>query len=156
MKGNDKVLRCLNESLKAELTAINQYFLHASMCKNWGYERMAKKQREESIGEMKHAELLINRILFLEGIPNMTDLFPIKVGKDVKEQLENDLKLELDAQAQLNGAVQTAVAAGDNASRELFEDILTDEEEHIDYLEGQLGIIKTMGLELYLTQQMHE
>ncbi|HYM09870.1 MAG TPA: bacterioferritin, partial [Bryobacterales bacterium] len=130
MKGNDKVLKCLNESLKAELTAINQYFLHASMCKNWGYERMAKKQREESIGEMKHAELLINRILFLEGVPNMTDLYPIKVGKSVKEQLENDLKLELDAQAQLNGAIETAVAAGDNASRELFEEILTDEEEH--------------------------
>ena len=156
MKGSEKVLKCLNESLKAELTAINQYFLHSSMCKNWGYERMAKKQKEESIGEMKHAEALIDRMLFLEGSPNMTDLFPIRVGKNLKEQLQNDLKLELDAQKQLNDAVKAAVEAGDNASRDLFEAILKDEEEHIDYLEAQLHMIQEMGLELYLSQQMHE
>ncbi|MBI3695680.1 MAG: bacterioferritin [Acidobacteria bacterium] len=156
MKGNPKVLRFLNEALKAELTAINQYFLHSSMCKNWGYHRLAKKQKEESIEEMKHAERLLDRILFLEGQPNMTDLFPIKVGANVKQQLENDLALEMDAISRLNAATKTAVEAGDNASRELFEDILVDEEEHVDDLEAQLGMIKEIGLELYLSQQMHE
>ena len=156
MQGNEKVLQCLNESLKAELTAINQYFLHAAMCHNWGYERLAKKQRQESIEEMKHADKLLERILFLEGTPNMTDLYPIQIGANVKQQLENDLALELRAVPQLNDAIQTAVAAGDNASRELFEEILVDEEEHVDYLEGQLGIIKEIGLELYLAQQIHE
>ena len=156
MKGHPKVLKFLNEALKAELTAINQYFLHSSMCKNWGYHRLAKKQKEESIEEMKHAEKLLDRILFLEGRPNMTDLFPIKVGANVKQQLENDLALEMDAIGRLNAAVKTAVEAGDNASRELFEDILVDEEEHVDDLEAQLGMIKEIGLELYLSQQMHE
>ena len=156
MKGNEKVLKQLNEALKAELTAINQYFLHSSMCKNWGYERMAKKQREESIGEMKHAEKLLERILFLEGQPNMNDMYPIKIGGGVKQQLENDLALELRAVPQLNTGIKAATEAGDNASRELFEEILVDEEEHVDWLEGQLGIIQQIGLELYLSQQMHE
>ena len=156
MKGNDKVVKALNESLKAELTAINQYFLHSSMCQNWGYERLAKKNREESIGEMKHAEKLMDRILFLDGMPNMTDLYPIKIGSNVKQQLENDLALELRALPQLNEAIKTATEAGDNASRELFEEILVDEEEHVDYLEAQLGMIKEIGLELYLAQQIHE
>jgi len=155
MKGNDRVLKFLNEILKAELTAINQYFLHASMCKNWGYERLAKKQREESISEMKHAESLLDRILFLEGVPNMTDMFPIKVGSNVQKQLENDLVLEMDALPRLNAAIKTATEIGDNASRELFEQILVDEEEHVDYLEAQLGMIKEIGLGLYLAQQMH-
>ncbi len=155
MKGNDKVLKALNEALKAELTAINQYFLHAQMCQNWGYLRLAKKNRDESISEMKHAEKLLERILFLEGAPNMTDLYPIKIGTNVKAQLESDLALELRAVPQLNEAVKIAVAAGDNASRELFEEILVDEEEHVDYLEAQLGIIKEIGLELYLAQQIH-
>ena len=156
MKGNDKVLKALNEALKGELTAINQYFLHASMCRNWGYERLAKKSRDESIDEMKHAEKLLDRILFLEGTPNMTDLHQIKVGSNVKQQLDNDLALELRAVTQLNDAIKTAVEAGDNASRELFEEILVDEEEHVDYLEAQLDIIKQIGLELYLAQQIHE
>jgi bacterioferritin len=156
MKGNDKVLKALNEALKAELTAINQYFLHASMCHNWGYERLAKKNREESISEMKHADKLLERILFLEGTPNMTDLYPIKIGSNVKQQLESDLALELRAVPQLNEAIKVATEAGDNASRELFEEILVDEEEHVDYLEAQLGIIKEVGLELYLAQQIHE
>jgi len=155
MKGNDKIIALLNESLKAELTAINQYFLHSSMCQNWGYLRLAKKQREESIGEMKHAEELLERILFLEGQPNMTDLYPIKIGGTIQQQLENDLALEVHAVGQLNGAIQAATAAGDNASRALFEMILKDEEEHVDWLEAQLGMIKEMGLPMYLSQQMH-
>ena len=113
MRGNDKVLKALNESLKAELTAINQYFLHSSMCHNWGYERLAKKQREESIGEMKHAEILMERILFLEGAPNMTDLHPIKIGTNVKQQLESDLALEMRALPQLNDAIKLATDAGE-------------------------------------------
>ena len=156
MKGNDKVLKALNESLKAELTAINQYFLHSSMCHNWGYEKLAKKQRQESIEEMKHAEKLLERILFLEGAPNMTDLHPIKIGSSVKQQLESDLALEMRALPQLNDAIKLATEAGDNASRELFEEILVDEEQHVDYLEAQLGIVKEIGLELYLAQQIHE
>ena len=155
MKGNDKIIALLNESLKAELTAINQYFLHSSMCQNWGYLRLAKKQREESIGEMKHAEELLERILFLEGQPNMTDLYPIKIGGSIKQQLENDLALEVHAVGQLNEAIKAATAAGDNASRALFEMILKDEEEHVDWLEAQLGMIKEMGLQMYLSQQMH-
>ena len=155
MKGNDKVIALLNEALKGELTAINQYFLHASMCENWGYLRLAKKQKAESIEEMKHAEELLERILFLEGQPNMTDLFPIKIGANVKQQLENDLALELAAVKQLNGAVKTARESGDNASRALFETILKDEEEHVDWLEAQLGMIKEVGLQMYLSQQMH-
>jgi bacterioferritin len=155
MRGNEEVLRLLNEVLKAELTAINQYFLHAMMCESWGYQRLAALDRQESIEEMRHAEILMRRILFLEGIPNMTDLFPIKVGPDVKTQLENDLALEMDAVPRLNAAIQAAVQAGDNGSRELFKQILLDEEHHIDYLEGQLHIVEEIGLENYLAQQIH-
>ncbi len=155
MKGNAQIIKLLNEVLKAELTAVNQYFLHATMCKNWGYLRLAQKEREESISEMKHAEKLMERILFLEGTPNMNDLFPIKIGDNVQKQLENDLKLELDAIPRLNEAIKTAVELGDNASRELFKEILVEEEEHVDYLEGQLHIIREIGLELYLSQQLH-
>jgi len=156
MRGNDEILKFLNEVLKAELTAINQYFLHAKMCENWGYQRMAAYNRKESIDEMKHAEELMERILFLEGTPNMTDMFPIRVGKDVKAQLESDLQLEMDAVPRLNAAIKAAVAAGDNASRELFERILIDEEHHIDYLEGQLHAIKEIGLNNYLAQHLHK
>jgi bacterioferritin len=146
----------LGEALKAELTAINQYFLHAKMNENWGYFRLAEHYRKESIDEMKHAEKLMNRILFLEGTPNMTDIGPIKVGKNVKAQLQNDLALELAAVKQLNGAIKFAVEVGDNASRALFEEILADEEEHVDYLEGQLHALAEMGLENYLAQQLHK
>jgi bacterioferritin len=156
MRGNDKVLEHLSTALKAELTAINQYFLHAKMCENWGYFRLGAYYRKESIEEMVHAEKLMNRILFLEGTPNMTDIGPIKVGKNVKAQLENDLALELDAVKQLNGAIRVAVDAGDNASRALFEEILEDEEEHVDYLEGQLHAIGEMGFENYIAQQLHK
>jgi bacterioferritin len=155
MHGNDEVVRLLNEVLKAELTAINQYFLHAKMCENWGYQRLAELNQRESVEEMRHAEILMQRILFLEGAPNMTDLFPIRVGPDVKSQLENDLALELDAVPRLNAAIKTAADAGDNGSRELFKQILLDEEHHIDYLEGQLHIIEEIGLENYLSQQIH-
>ena len=156
MRGNDKVLADLSTALKAELTAINQYFLHAKMCENWGYFRLAAYYRKESIEEMVHAEKLMNRILFLEGAPNMTDLGPIKVGKNVKAQLDSDLALELDAVKHLNGAIKTATEFGDNASRALFEAILKDEEEHVDYLEGQLHAIGEMGIENYLAQQLHQ
>jgi len=155
MRGNDKVLGYLNEVLKAELTAINQYFLHAEMCDNWGYNRLGAHTKKESIDEMKHAEALIERILLLEGPPVMHELFPLKIGTTVKEQIENDLALEVAAVARLNSAIRTAVEAGDNGSRELFEKILTDEEEHIDWLEAQLHMIQEIGVENYLAQQIH-
>jgi bacterioferritin len=156
MKGDEKVLEYLQEVLVAELTAINQYFLHAEMMENWGYERLAKKTKRESIEEMHHAEKLIERMLYLDGAPAMDKLFPLRIGRTVKEQIENDLQLEYAAVPRLNNAINTAVAAGDNGSRELFEDILKDEEEHIDYLEAQLHMIQEMGYENYLAQQMHE
>ena len=155
MRGQEKILKYLNEVLKTELTAINQYFLHAKMCESWGYERLAEYNRRESISEMVHAEKLMDRILFLEGTPNMTDIGPIKVGANVKAQLESDLAVELDAVPRLNAAIKTATELGDNASRELFEQILIDEEEHVDHLEGQLHIINEIGLENYLAQQIH-
>ena len=156
MRGNEKVLEQLSGALKAELTAINQYFLHAKMCENWGYFRLGAYYRKESIEEMVHAEKLMNRILFLDGTPNMTDIGPIKIGKNVKAQLENDLELELAAVKHLNGAIKIATEASDNASRALFEEILDDEEEHVDYLEGQLHAIGEMGIENYLAQQLHK
>jgi bacterioferritin len=156
MRGNDKVIEHLGVALKAELTAINQYFLHAKMNENWGYFRLAAHYRKESIEEMVHAEKLMNRILFLDGTPNMTDLGPIKIGKNVKAQLENDMALELSAVKHLNNAIKFATEAGDNASRALFEEILADEEEHVDYLEGQLHAIGEIGIEHYLAQQLHK
>ena len=156
MKGDAKVIAILNEVLKAELTAINQYFLHAEMCENWGYERMAKQIRKESIEEMQHAEILMERILYLDGAPNMTDYFKINVGQTLKQQLENDLQLEYTAVKRLNDGIKASVAAGDNGSRELMEKILLDEEHHIDWLEGQLHAIKDMTYENYLAQQLHK
>ncbi|MDX1980982.1 MAG: bacterioferritin [Bryobacteraceae bacterium] len=154
MKGNEKVLAYLQEALKGELTAINQYFLHAEMMENWGYERMAKITRKESIDEMRHAESLLERILYLDGSPNMTELFPLRIGQNLKQQLENDLALEMEALPRLNRAIQSAVEAGDNGSRELFEKILVDEEHHVDFLEAQLHQIQEMGYENYLAQQI--
>jgi len=156
MRGNDQIIKLLNEVLKAELTAINQYFLHAEMCENWGYERLAAHTRKESIEEMRHAEILIERILFLEGTPNMTELFPLSIGSNVKAQLESDLALELDAVPRLNQCIRAAVEVGDEGSRELFEKILLDEEEHVDYLEAQLQLVNDVGLANYLAQQMHK
>ena len=156
MKGDAKILALLNEVLKAELTAINQYFLHAEMCENWGYEKLAKHTRKESIEEMGHAEKLMERILLLDGSPNMTDYFKINIGQNVKQQLENDLKLELTAVKRLNDGIKACVAAADNGSRELLEKILVDEEHHIDWLEGQLHAIDEMTYENYLAEQLHE
>ena len=156
MKGDAKVIAVLNQVLKAELTAINQYFLHAEMCENWGYQKLAKHTRKESIEEMQHAEKLMERILLLDGSPNITDYFKINIGQNVKAQLQNDLQVELEAIKRLNNGVETCVNAGDNGSRDLLESILTDEEEHIDWLEGQLHAIGEMGIENYLAQQLHE
>ncbi len=156
MKGNPKIISILNEVLKAELTAINQYFLHAEMCENWGYEQLAKHTRKESIEEMQHAEKLMERILFLDGTPNMSDYFRINIGANVKTQFQNDLNVEYDAVKRLNAGIETCVKLGDNASRELLEGILTDEEEHIDWLEAQLHAIGEMGIENYLAQHLHE
>ena len=156
MKGNPKVIAALNEALKEELTAINQYFLHAEMCENWKYTRLADFIKKQSIDEMKHAEVLIERILFLDGTPNMTELMQLSVGQNVKDQLESDLKLEISAVAQYNAAVQTARDEGDNASRELFERLLKDEEEHVDWLEAQLHQIREIGYERYLSQQIKD
>jgi bacterioferritin len=156
LKGDANVIALLNQVLKAELTAINQYFLHAEMCENWGYQRMAKHTRAESIEEMTHAEKLMERILFLDGSPNMSDYFKINIGQSVLDQLKNDLQLEYDAVKRLNDGIETCVKAGDNGSRELVEMILKDEETHIDWLEGQLHAIKEMGIENYLAQQLHE
>ena len=155
MKGDPKVIAVLSEVLKAELTAINQYFLHAEMCENWGYQRMAKHTRKESIEEMTHAEKLMERILLLDGTPNMSDYFKINIGVNLKDQLKNDLDLEYTAVKRLNDGIKTCVAVGDNGSRELLEKILTDEELHIDWLEGQLFAIGEMGYENYLAQQLH-
>ena len=156
MKGDPKVIAVLNQVLKAELTAINQYFLHAEMCENWGYEKMAKHTRKESIEEMTHAEKLMEHILYLDGTPNMSDYFKINIGQNVKQQRQNDLQLEYDAVKRLNAGIETCVKASDNGSREVLEKILLDEEHHIDWLEGQLHAIKEMTYENYLAQQLEE
>lgn len=156
MRGNKKIIEALNGILTSELTAINQYFIHYRMCKNWGYERLAKKSYEESIGEMKHADEVIERILFLDGIPNMQRLHKVCVGETVPEQFKLDLKLELDAVKSLNAAIKLARDSGDNGTRELVEEILTSEEEHIDWLEAQLELIRQVGEKMYLAQQIHE
>jgi len=156
MKGDPKVIAFLNQVLKAELTAINQYFLHAEMCENWGYYRLGKLVKKESIEEMVHAEKCIERILFLDGTPNMTDYFKINIGATVEQQFKNDLQLEYDAVKRLNDGIKLCVAQGDNASRELAEKILTDEEHHIDWLEAQLHAIGEMGIGNYLAEQMKE
>ena len=156
MKGNPKVIDALNEALHEELMAINQYFLHAEMCENWHYDRLGELIKKQSIGEMKHAEVIIERILFLDGTPNLTKHLDLTVGRNVKEQLESDLKLEIEAVSMYNRAVETAREGGDNASRELFERLLKDEEEHVDWLEAQLHQIKELGYERYLSQQISE
>ena len=156
MKGNPKVIAALNEALKEELTAINQYFLHAEMCENWHYSRLGDFIKKQSIDEMKHAEALIERLLFLDATPTMTELMRLTVGKNVKEQLESDLKLEVDAVAFYNRSIQLAREEGDNVSRELFERLLKDEEKHVDWLEAQVYQIKEMGYERYLSQQVRE
>ena len=156
MRGHAVVIAKLNEALQEELTAINQYFLHAEMCENWKYEKLAKFIKKQSIDEMKHAEVVIERILFLDATPNMTELMTLNIGQNVKEQLENDLKLEIAAVAMYNESAKIAREEGDNSSRELFEKLLKDEEEHVDWLEAQVHQIKEMGYERYLSQQIRE
>ena len=154
MKGDTKVLEALNEILTGELTAINQYFLHAKMCKNWGFHKIGDKIYKESIDEMKHASVLTDRILFLEGMPNLQKLGKLRIGETVKEQLESDLALEMDAIPKLKKAIQLAYDASDHGSRDLFEKILLSEEEHADWIETQLSVINDIGLQNYLSQQL--
>lgn len=156
MKGDPKVIEFLNRALKLELTAINQYFLHARMFKHWGFKRLGEVEYRESIDEMRHADKLIERILFLEGLPNLQDLDKLRVGETVEEALRADLDLEMKAHPFYRDAITYCETARDYITRELFEDILESEEEHIDFLETQLDLIKAVGLENYLQSQMGE
>ena len=156
MKGNPKVTAALNDALHEELVAISQYFLHAEMCENWHYHKLGNFIKKQSIDEMRHAEKIIERILFLDGTPQLSAALQLKIGQTVKDQLNNDLKLEIDAVAMYNKCIEVARAASDNASRELFELLLKDEEMHVDWLEAQIHQIKEMGYERYLSQQVGE
>jgi bacterioferritin len=152
MKGHEKVIAVLQEALREELSAINQYFMHAEMCHNWGYHKLGAYIRKQSIDEMKHAEKLMERLFFLDAMPKMAYL-PLKVGETVKAQLEEDLKLETNAVAMYNKAVSVAREQSDDASADLFRTLLKDEESHVDWLEAQLHQIKEMGYEFYLSLQ---
>ncbi|HEY8144143.1 MAG TPA: bacterioferritin [Kofleriaceae bacterium] len=154
MKGHAKVLEILNDLLTNELTSVNQYFIHARMCENWGYKHLGQKVREESIDEMKHADRLIQRILYLDGVPNLQKLNKVNVGQTVQEQLTLDLDLEKGAIKFLNDGIETVRSLGDHGSFELMVDILTSEEEHADWLEAQLALIDQVGLQNYLAQQI--
>jgi len=154
MRGNDEIIEVLNEVLTAELTAINQYFLHAKMMQNWGFTRLAEHTRDESIDEMKHAEQVTDRVLFFDGVPNFARYFPMRIGETVPEQFQTDLDLEYAAVERLNRGVALCREAGDNGSRELLEGILVSEEQHIDWLETQLEAIRQVGVENYLAQQL--
>ena len=156
VKAGAAVVDVLNEILTGELTAVNQYFLHAKMLKNWGFDRLGKKVRDESIDEMKHADRLIERILYLEGLPNVQRLGRIRIGETVPEMFDSDLNLEREAIPRLNDAITLCVAEKDNGTRALLEEILVSEEEHLDWLETQLGLIATLGEQLYLSEQMGE
>lgn len=153
MKGKPEVLAALAQMLKEELGAISQYIVHAEMQENWGYLRIGQLTKKQAMGEMKHAEKLIERILFLEGMPRMDDLPKLNIGRNVKEQLKNDLDLEYGAVKSYNRAIETARKAGDNASVDFLKEILKDEEEHVDFLETQLNLIDQLGLENYLVEQ---
>jgi bacterioferritin len=150
MRGDPRVIEFLNEQLTAELTAINQYFLHAKMQENWGYTKLAAHTKHESIDEMRHAEVLTDRILFLEGLPNYQRLSPLRIGETVKEQFECDMMIEVEAVDRLRRGIEHMRSVGDVTSARIFEDILADEEHHIDYLETQLGLIEKLGDALYL------
>jgi bacterioferritin len=150
MQGDSTVIEHLNRVLRNELTAINQYFLHSRMYKDWGLSKLAEHEHEESIDEMKHADSLIERTLFLEGLPNMQDMGKLRIGEDVEEMLQSDLDLELDAIPDLKAAITYCESRKDFVSRDLFDDILKSEEEHVDWLETQLGLIEKMGVENYL------
>jgi bacterioferritin len=154
MKGKPEVLALLAENLAEELCAINQYMLHAEMCENWGYKKLSGIIKKQSIGEMKHAEQIIERILFLEGMPQMDKLAKLHIGSTVPEQIKNDLALERGAVTAYNKAIETCRKVGDNATADFFKVILQDEEGHVDLLEQQLGLIEQLGLETYLSQQL--
>lgn len=154
MKGKPEVITVLAQMLKEELGAISQYFIHAEMCENWGFKKLSEHTKKESINEMKHAEKLIERILFLEGMPNLNDMPKLVVGKDVKSQFQNDLALEKNAVAEYNEAIATCRKAGDQSSAEMLRVILTDEEDHVNFLEDQLSIIENVGIQNYLAQQI--
>jgi bacterioferritin len=154
MQGNPQVLDALNRALTIELTAINQYFCQAKMCQNWGFLKLGKKHYEESMGEMKHAETLIERILFLEGVPEIARYGVIRVGADIKEQLENVLALELGGVKHYNEAIDLCIQLKDHGTREVLGPILAESEEHVDWLETQLGVIAEIGLQNYLSEQL--
>src|SRR5215207_6606125 len=156
MQGNQQVIDALNRALTIELTAINQYFCQAKMCKNWGFMKLAAKHYEESIGEMKHAEKIIDRVLFLEGTPEIARYDVIRVGTDVKEGFENDLKLEMGGVNAYNELVDFCIKVKDNGTHKLALEILHESEEHVDWLETQLGLIATLGLEKYLAEHLFE
>jgi bacterioferritin len=156
MKGDARVIALLNDVLCNELTAINQYFLHARMCENWGYERLWKKIRAESIDEMKHADEVIQRILYLDGLPNLQKLGKLEIGETVVEQLKSDLAVEKRAIPVLNAGIALCRDKGDNGTAELLEEILVDEEEHADWLEAQLTLVEQVGAQNYLAEQIKE
>ncbi len=154
MKGQEKIIAALNDVLSAELTAINQYFIHAEMCENWGYGKLHAEMKGHSIGEMKHAERVMARILYLEGTPNMSKYMKIQVGRTLEEMHQFDLALEKDAVARLNAFVTLAAELGDNGSKDVFQHILEEEEEHIDWIESQIDQIAQMGIQNYLATKV--
>ncbi|MDQ2644895.1 MAG: bacterioferritin [Myxococcota bacterium] len=156
MRGDPEIIDALNQILTSELTAINQYFIHFRMLENWGYERLAKKKREESIEEMKHADRVIERILYFDGVPNMQRLSPVRVGEEPIEMHRLDLELEVEAVARLNAAITLCLAKNDAGTRELIESILSEEENAIEWLEAQLYLVKDIGRERYLAEQLHD
>ena len=156
MQGQPQIIELLNSVLRKELTGINQYFVHAKMCENWGYQVLAKVNRDEAMDEMKHAEKIIDRILFLDGTPNMSSYDRIMIGNNVKQQLESDLALEIAALQVLGPGVKLCLELGDTGSRELLEHIIVDEEKHVDWIEAQLHKIDELGYENYLSEQIYE
>ena len=156
MQGQPQIVELLNSVLRKELTGVNQYFVHAKMCENWGYQVLAKVNRDEAMDEMKHAEKIIDRILFLDGTPNMSSYDRIMIGNNIKQQLESDLALEMAALQVLGPGVKLCLEMGDTGSRELLEHIIVDEEQHVDWIEAQLHKIDELGYENYLAEQIYE
>ena len=154
MRSDPEIIELLNEVLTAELTAVNQYFLHAKMCADWGYGRLHDHSRAESIDEMRHAEAVVERILYLDGVPNLQRLSPLRIGETVREQFTSDLQLEYEAVARLNAGIARATEQADNGTRSLLEGILTSEEEHIDWLETQIAAMDALGDAGYLAEQL--